>query len=118
MHILDISVFLSLPVFNSSDSHSLEFKISIRLVMIPWNLDDYITFLQFSNTSRSNEFDAFLKYMLYEKVEWYGSTGLGTTFSNPWTGFCKCVTSLPVQAEHLPHLYLVPVCYINQANFS
>lgn len=69
-------MFLSLPVFaKSPDSHSLEFKISIRIVMLPWSLDDYLDFLQFSHTSRSNEFDLFLKYMLYGNVEWYGSIG-------------------------------------------
>lgn len=61
-HIWDLSVFLLLPLFVSSpDSHSLKFKLSIRIAMFAWNLDGSLAFLWFSHTSRANIYDVLLK---------------------------------------------------------
>lgn len=100
-------MFLSLPVFaKSPDSHSIEFKISIRIVTLPWSLDDYLAFLQFSPTSRSNEFDIFLKYMLDSNVEWYGPTGLGTMSAT--LGQASASVSSPCQCNLITcHSYLL-----------
>lgn len=35
----------------------------------------------------------------------------------PLDRLLQCVNSLPVQSEHLPHLTVVPVCYISKPIF-